>query len=170
MNSDPLTTYYLEITDRQAIKAKSLDREKYRVLERTGEGPAFNQCMYRMVGEQWAWHDKRDWNLRQWQAYLTEQGARSWLLADRNGGECGYFELSTARLPEVDILYFGLLPIAIGQDLGNAWLGEALCTAFDIGAKRVKVNTCSLDHPAALKNYQARGMQLYRTTMEPSDV
>ena len=28
--------------------------------------------------------------------------------------------------------------------------------------KRVRVHTCSLDHPHALKNYQSRGMQIYR--------
>jgi hypothetical protein len=34
--------------------------------------------------------------------------------------------------------------------------------AWDWGATRVWVHTCSLDHPSALANYQARGMRLYR--------
>jgi hypothetical protein len=29
--------------------------------------------------------------------------------------------------------------------------------------RRVWVHTCTLDHPSALKNYQARGFSLYKT-------
>ena len=122
--------------------------------------------MYLAVGEQWTWHDKRDWSLDQWREYLEHHSVRTWLLSDLNGTEYGYFELAVAGLPEIEIMYFGLLPHAIGQGLGGSLLGEALNTAFDIGAKRVKVNTCSLDHPAALHNYQARGMTIYRETTE----
>ena len=32
--------------------------------------------------------------------------------------------------------------------------------------RRVWVHTCTLDHPAALANYQARGMKSYKTEME----
>jgi len=31
------------------------------------------------------------------------------------------------------------------------------------GTQQVGVNTCSLDHPSALQNYQARGFEIVRT-------
>jgi len=40
-------------------------------------------------------------------------------------------------------------------------LTDALQRAWAWNAHRVWVHTCSLDHPAALKNYAARGMTVY---------
>lgn len=34
------------------------------------------------------------------------------------------------------------------------------------GTTRVWVHICSLDHPSALANYQARGLQIYREDVE----
>ena len=36
-------------------------------------------------------------------------------------------------------------------------LAQAITAAQMRGATRVTLNTCSLDHPSALANYQARG-------------
>ena len=34
--------------------------------------------------------------------------------------------------------------------------------AWQLGAARVWVHTCVYDHPAALANYEARGMRVYK--------
>lgn len=44
---------------------------------------------------------------------------------------------------------------------------SALEEAWRMDATRVWVHTCSLDHPGALKNYEARGMRLYHTERKP---
>jgi GNAT superfamily N-acetyltransferase len=66
----------------------------------------------------------------------------------------------------IEITYFGLLAGFIGKGLGGAMLGCALQRAWMLGPDRVWVHTCTLDHPAALANYQARGMRIYRTAIE----
>ena len=38
-----------------------------------------------------------------------------------------------------------------------------LIAATDPDIATVVVNTCSLDHPGALANYQARGMRIFKT-------
>jgi len=43
-------------------------------------------------------------------------------------------------------------------------LSAAVEKAWEMETKRVWVHTCSLDHPYALKNYQARGFQIYWET------
>ena len=63
-------------------------------------------------------------------------------------------------------MYFGLLPDFIGGGLGGALLTKAVERAFDLGATRAWVHTCSLDHPQALANYLARGMRVYRTEVD----
>ena len=67
----------------------------------------------------------------------------------------------------MEIKYFGLAPAFIGKGFGGRLLTAAIEQAWDWGeVKRVWVHTCSLDHPGALSNYQARGMQLYKTELE----
>jgi GNAT superfamily N-acetyltransferase len=60
-----------------------------------------------------------------------------------------------------------LLPHAVGTGQGGALLTGAIERAWAMGASRVYVNTCSLDHPAALSNYQKRGFQLVRVVERP---
>ena len=37
----------------------------------------------------------------------------------------------------------------------------ALDDAWEVAGRRVWVHTCSLDHPSALANYQARGFRIF---------
>jgi len=52
----------------------------------------------------------------------------------------------------------------LDKGLGGGLLSAAVEKAWEMETKRVWVHTCSLDHPYALNNYQARGFQIYRET------
>jgi GNAT superfamily N-acetyltransferase len=45
--------------------------------------------------------------------------------------------------------------------LGGPLLSAAVTRAWEMGARRVWVHTCDLDHPRALANYQARGFRVF---------
>lgn len=77
------------------------------------------------------------------------------------GAPAGYFELEFQD-GNVEIACFGLLPRFIGLGLGGHLLTEAISRAWQMEATRVWVHTCTLDHPNALANYQARGLRIYR--------
>lgn len=137
---------------------------------------SINQQMYLAVGGAWGWRDKAGWPLARWQAYVDGFGDADTLpdtpieriettvLWWRNE-PAGYFELSF-KGSDVEIRYFGLLPHAIGQKLGGALLSAAVEQAWQMGARRLWVHTCDLDHAAALPNYQRCGFQLYKTIAE----
>jgi hypothetical protein len=40
---------------------------------------------------------------------------------------------------------------------------SAIECAWQPGAKRVWLHTCTLDHPRALPNYQAQGFEIYKS-------
>lgn len=70
-----------------------------------------------------------------------------------------------------DLAYFGLMPEARGRGLGPWLLGEAIAAGWARdGTARLTVNTCSLDHPAALPLYQKLGFRPFRreTVTRPS--
>ena len=85
-----------------------------------------------------------------------------------DGMPAGYFELERQPDDRVEIVYFGLLPTFVEKGIGGWALSEAVRRAWAIGAKRVWMHTCTLDHPRALANYVARGFRLFKveTKME----
>ena len=82
-------------------------------------------------------------------------------MASVSGTPAGYFELETQAGGNAEIAYFDLLPQFIGRGLGGALLTATVERAWAIGASRVWVHTCSLDHPNALPGYQARGFRVF---------
>ncbi|MGQ0838246.1 GNAT family N-acetyltransferase [Actinokineospora sp.] len=133
----------------------------------------FSRFLYASVGGDWFWTDRLSWTRDQWVEYLARPMVETWVAYQR-GTPAGYVELagvSTEDRTEVEIAYFGLLPGFLGQGLGGHLLGVGLTRAWDMAdrwpgtpaVRRVWVHTCTLDGPAALANYQARGMVAYRT-------
>ena len=124
--------------------------------------PELNRFLYTAVGGDWFWTDRLDWTYGQWLAWLDRPEVETWV-GYVEGTPAGYFELERQPGGNVELAYFGLLPRFIGRGLGGALLTAAVWRAWAMGASRVWVHTCSLDGPASLANYQARGFRLYRT-------
>ncbi|MCL6416489.1 GNAT family N-acetyltransferase [Aestuariirhabdus sp. Z084] len=163
--SPPVTTTYLEMTQADQLRAKNNPDADFSVTEVEIPQPEFNRFLYQLVGERWEWTDRLVWDLEQWQQWVCESEVRTWV-AYRKGAIAGYYELQKQPGAEVEIAYFGLAEQAIGLGVGGYLLSHALSNAWAMGAERVWVHTCSLDHPAALANYQARGMTIYREETE----
>jgi GNAT superfamily N-acetyltransferase len=79
-----------------------------------------------------------------------------------NGAPGGYYELDFTHPERTNLVYFGLVPELTGMKIGPWLLGSAVRDAFSRGASEVTVNTCTLDHPAALPLYQRLGFQPIR--------
>ena len=134
------------------------------VVERVADpAPALYRHCYRTVGGAWHWRDRWDWSDEEIARHLA-QPAVSFHVARRAGELLGWYELR--RVPDdrsVEIAYFGVFPDAIGRGFGKHLLSCAVRDAWDAGAERVWLHTCTLDHPAALPNYVARGFAPYET-------
>lgn len=155
-----IVTTYLQMTDPAAlVPARSPDPD-FRVHEAVERDWRLNRSLYLLVGAAWAWIDKRHWTDRQWEEYAASEALRTFV-ATWHGSTAGYYELRRDDTRAVEIAYFGLTSDFIGRGLGGALLTDALRQAWGWDAERVWVHTCTLDHPAALRNYEARGMTAY---------
>lgn len=155
-----VTTWYLEMgdrTERRPVPAVP----GLTVLECEIGLPSFNRFLYRYVGAEWQWNDRIPWSDEEWARYVLREELRTFV-AYVSGTPAGYYELEKQPGDEVEIAYFGLGPPFIGRGFGRYLLDHAIRTAWDWGASRVWVHTCTLDHPSALQNYQSRGMHIFR--------
>lgn len=155
-----VTTWYLEMRSPDQLRPALVDRLDLTVIQSQIPLPAFSRWLYAAVGEQWCWYGRLSWSEERWLAYLDRPALQTWV-AYVAGTPAGYIELEAQAAGNVEIAYFGLLPQFIGQRIGGHLLTVGIQQAWQMQAERVWVHTCSLDSEFALKNYQARGFQLY---------
>ncbi|RRR67581.1 MAG: GNAT family N-acetyltransferase [Candidatus Viridilinea halotolerans] len=156
-----ITTYHLELCDPAELRPAALPTDLNVVCAEL-PCPEFNRFLYTAVGGQWYWIERLTWSYAQWLAYLQRPELATWV-GYVAGTPVGYVELERQAAASVELVYFGLLPAFIGRGLGGALLTVAIQRAWAMGAARVSVHTCTLDGPAALANYQARGMRIFKT-------
>jgi GNAT superfamily N-acetyltransferase len=117
----------------------------------------YRYLMFR-TGRPWHWV----WRLRR-----TDEELSSIVHADStdihvlilDGAPAGFFEIDRSEAPVHNIAYFGLMQHAAGRGLGRWFLSEAIQAALEGAPEKVTVNTCTLDHPAALPLYQKLGFR-----------
>jgi len=126
--------------------------------------PAFYRFLYSTVGEGWKWLDRRAWSDQELVRQLHRPELQLWVLYHQ-GTPAGYSEL-LHHGDEVNVCYFGLMGDYLGKGLGRLWLGWTLHQAWKSRPNRVWLNTCDLDHPAALPLYQKLGLQPYDQVQE----
>jgi ribosomal protein S18 acetylase RimI-like enzyme len=160
MTSGPRATRtYLQMTSAADVRPAAAPREPL-VVVREQPCPADRyRALYLGVGAAYQWTDRAAWTDAEIHAHVTLPGVEVW--TGHVGGElAGYFELRDWPDGSTEIAYFGLLPAFVGRGLGGALLTEALRQAWARQPARVWLHTSSLDHPAALANYCARGFSV----------
>ena len=158
-----IITYYLEMTSAEQLRPARPPAEPFAVRRAELAFPALNRFFYTEVGRAYSWTTRLPWTAEQWQAWVERPGMQTWIGYVRET-PAGYFELDEQREngnKQVELAYFGLLPSFIGRGVGGALLTEAIRRAWALGPQRVWLHTCTLDHPAALPNYQKRGFRIY---------
>ncbi len=126
-----------------------IDPERYRGL-------------FRRVGAHWLWFSR----LTMDDATLCASIAEVHAVLDQDGEEVGLLELDFREPGECLIRFLGLVPVLAGQGHGRWLFAETLRLAWRPGVARVRVHTCSLDHPAALPAYLRAGFRAYARATE----
>jgi len=154
---------YLEI---KSINDLVIKKKPSNILYLTRAHPKdfqLNKFFYKQIGKKHKWLDRLVWNDKAWNDYLSTNGVNTYILKEKED-LIGYFEqIFSKKNLDCEIAYFGILEEYIGKNLGGYLLSEAIKKSFEIGAKRVWVHTCSLDHKHALNNYLSRGMKVFQT-------
>jgi GNAT superfamily N-acetyltransferase len=173
-----VTTWYLELT-MPGESAVSALPPGVRVDRTATMSPEYARFLNGLVGGPWRWVDRLDWTREQWGDELATPGTE-FLVAYGDAQPLGFVHLQAqphTAGSQVEIRYFGLVEAAIGRGLGRALLERGIEAAWTLPerhdlapVRRVWLHTCSLDGPAALDNYRARGFAVYNEQVTDADV
>jgi GNAT superfamily N-acetyltransferase len=152
-----VTTWHLEITDRSQLRLPLRPAPEGLEIRRVDD-PKVNRAFYEILGDEYEWTDHMGLDEEWWAGHAAR--VETWL-ARMDGLPAGYVELEPQLDGDVEIAYFGVLPVFHGRGIGGHLLAHAIARGFELG-RRVWVHTCSLDGPAALPNYEARGMRVFK--------
>jgi len=154
-----VTIFYLEITDLNESSAINVPEFDFR--RALIPCPELNRFFYTAIGKNWNWIDRLNWTKENWFDYLNRPELETWI-AYLDGTPVGYMELEIQKEQTVQISYLGVLPQFSRKGLGKAMLCSGIRRSKELHARRVWLNTCSLDSPAALKLYQSVGFLIFK--------
>ena len=152
---------FLEMTEpprpRPAPDGQGLQLVRWRDVD-----PAKYRELFRRVGSNWLWYSR----LAMDDATLLANVAEVHAVVDRRRVEVGMLELDFREPRACLIRFLGLVPELAGRGRGKWLFAQTLALAWRPGVERLHVNTCSLDHPAALPSYLRAGFRPYRRAFE----
>ena len=129
---------------------------------------AFYRDLYDRVGLPWLWYERRLMSDEMLAALLARPDHEVHVarhVAGHGGELVGYFELGDGEL-----VFFGLTLPYIGRRIGPWLLDRAIERGFATGARKLLLNTNTLDHPKALDTYCKAGFRIVsRETVELQD-
>ena len=144
-------------------KPEKLNAEIKLMVEPTVD---FYRYLYDTVGEKWTWIERRLLDDNNLQKLIRSSNVEIYILyVDDNVAGFGEIGWDTASNGS-EIKYFGLMPEYIGKRLGPYFLNNIINIAWGRNPVRLRVNTCDLDHPNALRVYQKSGFNVLEEIVE----
>lgn len=137
------------------VRLPNPDLERYRIL-------------YRAVGEDWLWYSRLAMDDAELASIVRDPAVEVYSLV-RENADIGLLELDLRYWPDVELLFFGVVPGAIGTGAAHALMQYAVERAWRDGPKRFWVHTCTLDHPRAVGFYERWGFRAYKREVEVDD-
>ena len=124
--------------------------------------------LHRMVGENWLW----------WERLALDDAALGILIFHpdtdiytlRVDGElAGFVEIDCSKAKAPAIRYFGLMPDFIGKRLGGFMMESLLHRVSQPPVRQVTLDTCDLDHPAAIDFYRRHQFKETSTEVQSAE-
>ncbi|WP_274628944.1 GNAT family N-acetyltransferase [Arvimicrobium flavum] len=152
----PVTVTFLEMSAPPA-HYPPLPHNRQIALLRARKVPThFYRYLADRVGRKWHWVNILRCSEEELEASLWKPD-RDIRVLYLDGAPAGFFDIKPHLPATAEIAYFGMMEHAMGQGLGRWFLGAAIEAAWAQGPSTVTVQTCTMDHPAALPLYQKMG-------------
>jgi GNAT superfamily N-acetyltransferase len=156
----PTVVTFLDMKSRPEIVPPPIPGGKIAILRAAVPPVHFYRYLYDIIGRAHYWVDRKKLSDGELGALLRDPELCLYVLYV-DGSPAGIAEFDFRAMPTGQLAYFGLVPDYIGRGLGHYFLFQSVILAWDRPITRLKVNTCTLDHPRALPLYQRAGFNPY---------
>jgi len=168
MSQFEVTVWHLEMTDPGQLRPAYESEPELEYRQSRVCLPGFGLFLNNAVGAAYHWKMRTRWTDQDWHHFWERPELQVWV-AYLDGTPIGFFELEADGEGNTEILKFGVIAEFVGKGFGGRMLTHAVRLAWESGAERIWLHTCSLDHPHARNHYEARGFQLFKTETELRD-
>jgi GNAT superfamily N-acetyltransferase len=158
-NQIEVTITYLEQTARPSLPKPPPPRRKC-ALMRVERAPLhFYRYLYDLVGAPYNWISRRRLSGAELAAIIHDDNVYLYVLYV-DGAPGGMAEID-ARCADIhELKFFGLAPDYVGAGLGRFFLNNVIDLAWSRNPAMLRLETCTLDHAAALPLYQKCGFSV----------
>ncbi len=154
---------FLEINSIKKLNRSKSPGPNFKINQVDPPDFQLNKFFYKQIGKKYRWIDRLAWGDKKWIEYVENPRVKTFILKENNNLVGFYETVRDFKSHHSEIAYFGILEEYFGKKCGGYLLSEAIKKLFEDGTSRVWLHTCSLDHKNAIKNYLARGMQIFKS-------
>ncbi len=151
-----VTITYLEQSERPVLPKPVAPARKTALLRVEGPPVHFYRYLYELVGAPYNWISRRKLSDDELMEIIHHQENYLYVLYV-GGAPAGMAEVDARTGDEHELKFFGLAPDFVGGGLGRFFLTNIIDLAWSRAPRKLKLETCTLDHPAALPFYQKMG-------------
>ncbi len=155
-----VTITYLDQKARPVLPTPAKPRGKVAILRVEDPPVHYYRYLYRLVGDPWKWMSRRRLDDAALKAIIHDPSVYVYVLYV-NGAPGGFAEIDHRDKDDAELKFFGLAPDFTGRGLGPYFLTNIIDLAWSLSPERLRLETCSLDHPAALPLYQKMGFRVF---------
>ncbi|WP_375263560.1 GNAT family N-acetyltransferase [Palleronia sp.] len=123
--------------------------------------PDVYRKLFRMVGRDWLWTSRLMLEDDALLRILLDPGVAIYTLHS-DDGPMGMVELNVGDPTYPEISFFGLVPAVMGKGVGGWLMSHVQQLLFSEGAEKIRLNTCTLDSPQAMRFYLGTGFKAER--------
>jgi GNAT superfamily N-acetyltransferase len=155
-----VTITYLEQTSRPILPHPPQPPGKVAILRAEHPPTHYYRYLYDLVGRRWHWVTRRKISDMELAEIIHDPRVHIYVLY-AGGVPAGFVELDARQEEAMDLRFFGVAPDFLGKGFGRYFLTHTIDLAWSLNPKRVRLETCTLDHPAALPLYQKLGFTVF---------
>lgn len=156
-----VTVTYLE-QDERPLLPSAPPPPRYKTAFLRAEHPPlhFYRYLYRLIGDPYYWVSRRQMDDAALADIIHDPSVYIFILyVDGVPGGMAEIDARDKRNPELK--FFGLAQDFVGKGFGRYFLTQAIDAAWALEPERVCLETCTLDHKAALPLYQKFGFKVF---------
>ncbi len=156
-----VTITYLEQSARPHLPPAPPLGEKMKLALMRAEKPPvhFYRYLYDLVGAPYNWVSRRKLSDADLASVIQDEDVYLYVLY-AGGAPAGMAEIDARDRSIHEVKFFGLTPDFTGRGLGRYFLTHVIELAWSRAPEKLRLETCTLDHPAALPLYQRLGFSV----------